>query len=95
MGVSLKGMLIQCWEKKNILIELYCFNGIFFSYVSVTFSTSDYSAIGQSLDHRLIPWSKCLEEVRLNDFLIFSLINIANMLRNLLCFTLSGTEIRV
>lgn len=51
----------------------------FFSYASVTFSTSDYSTIGQSLDHRLIPWSKCLEEVRLNDLLIFSLINTANM----------------
>ena len=81
MGILLKGMLIQCWEKKNILIKLYCFNGIFFFfyYASVTFSISDYSTIGQSLDHRLIPWSKCLEEVRLNDLLIFSLINTANM----------------
>lgn len=51
MRVSLEGMLIQCWEKKNILIELYSFNGIFFLYASVTFSTSDYSTIGRSLDH--------------------------------------------
>lgn len=32
--------------KKNILIEYIVLMG-FFSYVSVTFSTSDYSAIGQ------------------------------------------------
>lgn len=39
-------------KKKNILIELYSFNGIFFfSYASVTCSTSDYSTIGQSLDY--------------------------------------------